>query len=114
MDIMGSLVRSSNGEKQSTRKSSLGEGEKEVDKPLLSDSDILSNAFVVTVAGHETTANTIHFALMKIATNPRSQRLLQKEVERVFGDEKPELWDYDSNINALLGGMVSAALNEQL
>ena len=81
MDIMGSLVRSSNGEKESTRKSSLGKGEKEeVDKPLLSDSDILSYAFVMTVAGHETTANTIHSALMKIATNPRSQRLLQKEV----------------------------------
>lgn len=77
MNIMGSLVRSSYGEKQSARKSSLGQAEKgEVDKPLLSDSDILGNAFVMIVAGYETTANTIHFSLMELATNPRIQRLL--------------------------------------
>ncbi len=116
--IMGMLVRSSyGGEPKGTsgRKSSPGRAEKgEVGKPILSDSDILGNAFVMIVAGHETTANSIHFSLMELAINPKTQRLLQKEVHSIFGDEPPETWDYDSNINNLLGGMVGAVLQEQL
>jgi len=115
MDIMGSLVRSSYGEQQRAGKSSSDHAEKEgLKDPLLSDSDILGNAFVMIVAGHETTASTLHFALMELATNPGSQRLLQKEIESIFGKDPPETWDYDVNINALLGGMVGAVLNEQL
>ena len=116
MDIMGSLVKSAYGEPaKDGRKSSPGRAEKgEIGKPVLSDSDILGNAFVMIVAGHETTASSTHFSIMELAINPRTQRLVQKEVETVFGDETPEKWDYDSNINALLGGIVGAVLNEQL
>lgn len=115
MDIMGSLVRSSYGEKKGGRKSSSGQIEKgESASPLLSDSDILGNAFVMIVAGHETTASTIHFSVMSLATNPGAQILLQKEIESIFGDQPPETWDYDAKINSLLGGMVGAVLNEQL
>lgn len=117
LDIMGMLVRSSYGDSKvaSSRKPSPGRAEKgEVGKPILSDSDILGNAFVMIVAGHETTANSIHFSLMELAMNPRAQRLLQKEVQSIFGNEPPETWDYDSNINTLLGGFVGAVLQEQL
>ncbi|EKD16552.1 cytochrome P450 [Drepanopeziza brunnea f. sp. 'multigermtubi' MB_m1] len=114
LDIMGMLVRSSYSDSK-TRRLSPGSTEKgEVDKPILSDSDILGNAFVMIVAGHETTANSIHFSLMELAINPRAQRLLHKEVQSIFGDEPPEAWDYESNINALLGGVVGAVMNEQL
>jgi cytochrome P450 len=51
---------------------------------------------------------------MELAINPRSQRLLQQEIESICGDERPETWDYNSTINALLSGMVGAVLNEQL
>lgn len=115
MDIMGSLVRSSYGVSDTRRKASPGSAEKgEPGKVKLSDSDILGNAFVMIVAGHETTANSIHFSLIELAINPRSQRMLQKEVHAIFGNEPPENWDYESNINVLLGGMVGAVLNEQL
>jgi cytochrome P450 len=115
MDIMGSLVRSSYGEKDAPRKSSPGRAEKgEAGKRKLSDSDILGNAFVMIVAGHETTANSIHFSLMELALNPRAQRAVQKEVQAIFGDEPAENWDYENNIGALLGGMLGAVLNEQL
>ena len=115
MDIMGSLVRSSYGEKEAPRKPSPVRAEKEeVGKPKLSDSDILGNAFVMIVAGHETTANSIHFSLMELAMNLRAQRAVQKEVQAIFGDEPPEKWEYDANINNLLGGMLGAVLNEQL
>jgi cytochrome P450 len=115
IDIMGSLVRSSYGVSQSKDANSPGQAEKgEVGKPTLSDSEIFGNAFVMIVAGHETTANSIHFSLMELAINPKSQRLLQKEVQTVFGNAPPETWDYESSINTLLGGMVGAVLNEQL
>lgn len=115
MDIMGSLVRSSYGVAESKQKTSPGRLETgEAGKPTLSDTDIFGNAFIMLFAGHETTANAVHFSLMELAINPRAQRLLQKEVHGIFGVEPPETWDYESNINTLLGGMVGAVLNEQL
>lgn len=115
MDIMGTLVRSSYGTIESGRKQSPGQAEKgEAGKQVLSDTDILGNAFVMIVAGHETTANSIHFSLIELAMAPRAQRLLQKEIQSIFGNEPSENWDYDANINTLLGGMVGAVLNEQL
>ncbi|KAG9239645.1 cytochrome P450 monooxygenase-like protein [Amylocarpus encephaloides] len=101
MDIMGSLVRSSYGKGESG-------------KAILLDSDILGNAFLMIVAGHETTANSIHFSLVELAINPKPQRLAQKEVQNIFGDEPPEKWDYESSINSLLGGILGAVLNEEL
>ncbi|TVY93778.1 Cytochrome P450 [Lachnellula willkommii] len=104
MDILGSLVKSSYGD------SSREKGE----RPVLSDSDILGNAFVMIVAGHETTANNIHFSLVELAISPKSQRLVQKEVHNIFREEPPEKWDYDSSINSLLGSIIGAVMNEQL
>lgn len=112
MDIMGTLVRSSYGENGSR---TLDQAEKDKVKPhVLSDSDILGNAFVMILAGHETTANSIHFSLIELAINPKSQRDLQDEVSNLFGNTPPETWEYDASMNALLGGMCGAVLNEQL
>lgn len=117
MDIMGSLVRSSYGPSSAhgpTRISSSRVEKGQGTKFALSDSEILGNAFVMIVAGHETTANSIHFSLIELAISPRSQRQVQAEVQKIFADESPETWDYDTNINNLLGGMLGATLNEQL
>jgi len=105
MDILGTLVKSSYGDSARAEKG---------ERPVLSDSDILGNVFVMIVAGHETTANAMHFTLMELAISPRSQRLVQKEVQTILGGKSPEEWDYDSCINSLLGGILGAALFEQL
>ena len=115
MDLMGSLVRSTMTDQNGTVKDSQGLAEKgQVGQFTLSQTDILGNAFVLIIAGHETTANSVHFALMMLATAPGSQRRLQKEVESIFGNTPPEEWDYDSCINKCLGGMIGAVLNEEL
>jgi cytochrome P450 len=113
MDIMGQLVRTSYGQKspnnkvqEAHRKSSKGVG--------LSDSDILGNAFIMIVAGHETTANTIHFTLAQLAANPATQRLLQRDVDAIFGQTEPHTWDYDASVNPILASMVGACINETL
>jgi cytochrome P450 len=112
MDILGALVKSSYGKGKEVDEEML---EKEqTGQAILSDSDILGNAFVMIVAGHETTANSIHFSLVQLAINPRFQRMAQKEVQNIFGNAEPETWDYDSTINTLLGGILGAILNEEL
>jgi len=115
MDLMGSLVRSTMTNQNGKVKDSQGLAENgQVGQFTLSQTDILGNAFVLIIAGHETTANSIHFALMMLAMAPGSQRRLQKEVEFIFGNTPPEDWDYDSCINKCLGGMIGAVLNEEL
>ncbi|KAI0386865.1 cytochrome P450 [Hypomontagnella monticulosa] len=112
LDIMGSLARSSYGDMQAN--GSAGAGKKGPQSAKLTDSEIIGNAFINIVAGHETTANTIHFALIELATNPACQRRLQRDVENILGDADPKTWDYETNINALLGSMVGATVNETL
>ncbi|KFY45996.1 hypothetical protein V494_00661 [Pseudogymnoascus sp. VKM F-4513 (FW-928)] len=112
MDIMGALVKSATDEGRSDQKKS--PGQLESNKRGLTDENIIGNSFVMLLAGHETTANTIHFTLMELAMSPSSQRNLQKEVHTLFGDSDPKTWDYADSVNKLLGGMVGATMNEML
>lgn len=106
MDLMGQLVRGSMRADASDKKE---------DIPRLSDSDVLGNAFLIIVAGHETTANTFQFTLLELATNPAAQRALQKDIDRLFGrDSDPETWDFESNISAMTGSMLGATMNEAM
>lgn len=79
----------------------------------LSHEDIMGNIFIITLAGHETTANSVHFVLVNLAMKPDSQRGVQADVDRILGTSKPEAWGYDC-VNTLLGSMVGAAFNEYL
>lgn len=116
MDILGSLIKTAYADESGdTRKSSSSPSEKtKVENPVLSDSEILGNAFVMIVAGHETTANVVHFSLVELARNSSAQHTVQEELQSIFGDSDPETWHYESNINKLLGEMVGAVMNEHL
>ena len=111
MDIMGQLVQSQYSPKASTTKNN-----NTTTSPAfsLSDSDIIGNAFIMIVAGHETTANTLHFSLVELATNPATQRRLQSEIDTLFGTTDPATWDYEKNIAALLASHAGATINETL
>jgi cytochrome P450 len=104
MDIMGALVRSKYGA------GSAGKSE----ASTLSDANIIGNAFIMLLAGHETTANTLHFAFIELATNPAAQRALQADVDRIFGGADPATWDYEQSINVMLASHIGAAMNEAL
>jgi cytochrome P450 len=60
----------------------------------LSKEEILGNMFVINFAGHDTTANTLAFAMLLLATKPHVQEWLAGEVSKVAtdGDE----WNYAS------------------
>ncbi|KAK4229610.1 cytochrome P450 [Podospora fimiseda] len=100
MDLMGSLVQSNYGPQRK--------------ETGLTDVEILGNAFIMFVAGHETTANVLHFALIELATNPIAQRLLQADVDKLFGDSDPSTWVYEQSINKMMGSHIGACINETL
>ena len=80
----------------------------------LSDDEILGNAFVFILAGHETTANSIHFSMALLAINIAAQRRLQHDLDEIFGERPTERWNYDQDVPRLASGMAGAVMNEEL
>ncbi|TDZ39858.1 Cytochrome P450 3A1 [Colletotrichum spinosum] len=118
MDLMGQLVRSKygkeGGELNGAINGMVSGTAKESKIPQLSKSEITGNAFIMLVAGHETTANAMHFGCIEIACNPAAQRQLQKDIDGIFGDSDPSTWNYDSTVNPMLASMLGACMNETL
>lgn len=113
MDLMGQLVRSSYETGASKNKPS-GDDNINDQKRSLTRDEIQGNAFIMLVAGHETTANAIHFILLELANNPASQRRLQKDIDEILGKQDPESWDYETLINPMMASMLGACMNETL
>lgn len=91
----------------------LEKGEKATPQSL-SDQEILGNAFIFILAGHETTANSIHFCLVLLAMNIASQRRLQSDLDEIFQRRLVSQSDYDDVIPKLFGSMAGAVMNEEL
>lgn len=103
MDLMGALAKAN------------VEASKDMGKGgSLTREEIIGNAFIMFVAGHETTANAIHFTLVELATNPEAQRNLQKDVDEILGDSDPSTWDFESLMNPMTASMLGACMYETL
>lgn len=63
-------------------------------------------------AGQETTGSTLYLAMIELALNTDWQKRMQEDLDRIFGDSPPSSWNYDSCLGSLLGGTVSATMNE--
>jgi hypothetical protein len=81
--------------------------------PSLTDAELLSNAFVLLIAGHETSASSIHFCLMLLALHPRIQSSIQRDLDELFSHRPPNEWSYN-DIPRLLTSSLAGALNEEL
>lgn len=53
-------------------------------KKMITEDEIVGQAFVFLVAGYETSSNTLAFVCYLLALNPECQRELQKEVDHFF------------------------------
>ncbi|KAE8146908.1 cytochrome P450 [Aspergillus avenaceus] len=64
----------------------------------LSDSEILGNLYIFMIAGHETTATTLRFALVLLALHQDAQDYLYDGIRQATYDEpaSPSEWDYSS------------------
>jgi len=115
MDLMGALVKGAGITQESLNASQGADAEKgATNSQLLTDDEILGNAFVFILAGHETAANTINFSMLYLALHPQSQRRLQKDLDDIFGDRPVAAWDYDDDVPKLFGSMCGAVMNEEL
>jgi cytochrome P450 len=111
MDLMGALVKGAGITSESLNAGSDAKGGS---KQILSDDEILGNAFVFILAGHETAANTIHFSLVFLAMYMSSQKRLQADLDAILGDRPSSEWSYDVDMPKLFGSMCGAVMNEQL
>lgn len=82
-NLMSVLLRSSQSE---------GKG-----RSVLSDTEILGNLFIYNLAGHDTTANNLSYAITMLATDRKYQDWVGEEISTVFGDrENVEDWEYEN------------------
>ncbi|PUU77680.1 cytochrome P450 [Tuber borchii] len=102
-DLMESLVRSSGLDKGST-----------LETPLLSKSEVIGNAFIFILAGHETTAHTIANAIYFLAMYPEYQVKLQEEIDSILGDSDHSLTSYEAHFDAFSSGWIAAIMFETL
>lgn len=87
---------------------------KQPSEQTITGQEILGNAFVLMLAGHETTANSIQHALIFLATNPAAQKHLQKDIDEIIGSKAVNDWDYKADCDRLFNSMVGAVIYEQL
>ena len=116
MDLMGALVKGAGLTTDVLNENDV-DPEKAAsmsNKQLLTDDEILGNAFVFILAGHETAANTIHFSILFLAMHWSSQKRLQDDLDAILGDKPISEWDYDADMPKLFGSMCGAVMNEQL
>ena len=114
MDLMGALVKGAGITPETLGASQSLDKSHGVPKPALTDDEILGNAFVFILAGHETAANSIHFSLLYLALNLKSQRRLQEDLDSHFHNRSISEWDYERDLPHLFGGMAGAVLAEEL
>lgn len=78
-NLMTSLVRASANAERSDGNHQGG----------LTEWEIYGNIFVFNFAGHDTTANSLAFAIALIATRPDVQDWISEEINAVLGDQDP-------------------------
>ncbi|KAI9763249.1 MAG: hypothetical protein M1840_000824 [Geoglossum simile] len=81
---------------------------------VLTESELMADAFMFLFAGHETSATTIYFSLLFLALNPPVQQDLQSSLDTLLSNRPIEEWDYDHDLPALLTGLAGAVMNEAL
>ena len=107
LDLMIAMIKGAGTTAESASKG-------EASRQTLSDDEVLGNAFIFILAGHETTANSIHCCLALLAMNIAAQRDLQSDLDEIFQGRPPSQWDYDQDIPKLFGSMAGAVMNEEL
>jgi cytochrome P450 len=80
-NLMSSLVHASEEAGRSEGKDGPSNGG-------LTDDEIYGNLFVYNIAGHETTANILAYAVALLACYPQWQEWLGEEIDRVLGPHK--------------------------
>ncbi|KAL8785113.1 MAG: hypothetical protein Q9195_008759 [Heterodermia aff. obscurata] len=114
LDLLGALVRGGGSTEEKTDPEAPEQAQSSITPHQLSESDILGNAFIFIIAGHETTSNAIHFSIIYLALHPSTQLALQTDLDRLFPNHPPSPSDYETHFPPLLNSMAGAILFESL
>ena len=82
--------------------------------PAVSSAAVLGNIFIFILAGHETSANTLTYAIILLACHPEVQRALQANLDDILGDRPANEWAFEVDFPKILDGYVGAVMNETL
>jgi cytochrome P450 len=80
----------------------------------LTKEEILGNAFIFLFAGHETTANSIHYSIVLLAIALAKQRHLQADIDSIVGEKPISEWSYYDDMPRLFNSMPGAVIHEEL
>jgi cytochrome P450 len=80
----------------------------------LTKQEILGNAFIFLFAGHETTANSIHYSIVLLAIHLAKQRRLQSDIDSIVGSKPISEWSYYDDMPRLFNSMPGAVIHEEL
>ncbi|KAJ6101788.1 cytochrome P450 [Penicillium sp. IBT 16267x] len=92
--LMTTLVRAMDIENESTRNEMSGASSKG-----LSIDEIFGNIFVINFAGHDTTANTLSFAMLLLSAYPEVQDRVAEELQSIPEDTKGHYSDIFPKLN---------------
>ena len=82
--------------------------------PNITPAAVLGNIFVFIMAGYETSANTLTYAIALLACRPDIQKALQADLDRILGSRPLSQWSFDADFPKILNGYVGATMNETL
>jgi cytochrome P450 len=81
---------------------------------VLTEEEIMGNSFIFIFAGHETSAGTLHYAMIHLAMHPTIQAHLQSDIDSIVGSRPASEWSYTVDLRNFYNSMVGAVLNETL
>ncbi|KAF2877678.1 cytochrome P450 [Massariosphaeria phaeospora] len=84
------------------------------DNRALSEESVLGNIFFTLMAGHETTGNSLAFALLLLAVHPQHQSAIQRELDAHFGTRPMDEWTVEHDYQILRKGYLGATVQEVL
>ncbi|KAH7417644.1 cytochrome P450 monooxygenase-like protein [Cadophora sp. MPI-SDFR-AT-0126] len=108
MDLLGPMIKANYSEANSNRRTT------NPTSATLTREEILGNSFIFLFAGHETTANNIHFSILLLAMNTSAQRRMQADIDCVLGSKPASDFSYLNDMPRLWNSMVGAVLLEEL
>lgn len=97
-NLMSALVRAS---EQSNEAARSAKETSTVAAAGLSDEEVYGNLFIYNLAGHDTTAATLHFAITLLAVYPEWQAWLGEEIDEVRKAESSGTWYYEETFSKL-------------
>lgn len=113
-NLMSALVRAQG---QSQESESIRKNTPNAASGGLSEEEVYGNLFIYSLAGHDTTAGALHFAIVLLAVNPELQDWVREEIDAVRKADPAGLYFYEETFPKLvrcLALMVSSIRTDPL